>query len=297
LLFVALWCLSLAAAPRHTADVQPQHLHHHGATRMSMACVYAIEAYGLGADALPRIVDEAFDEVDRIDRLMSHYKAGSPLSRINREAAQRPVTVEPEPHDSGVVLEARGGRRDAFDGDRSYWRSDDPATPDQQLHTEPNPDPTGLYEAATGTCALQQRRRGLTKEPTALHDDAVRHAGHHDETIARVTSLYDECRASRERLDRDSLAAIRFANKSRQRAASRNARRIIQVGDLGSCTAGFNVDFGHRSALLWHDKQQDRCQTNRPELPPSGSRAVRPHVGVSSRLHAILTHLELSPLY
>src|SRR5205085_10536006 len=37
-----------------------------------------------------------FDEVDRIDRLMSHYKAESPLSRVNREAASHPVTVEPE---------------------------------------------------------------------------------------------------------------------------------------------------------------------------------------------------------
>jgi thiamine biosynthesis lipoprotein len=36
------------------------------------------------------------DEVDRIDRLMSHYKPESPLSRINREAAGSPVSVEPE---------------------------------------------------------------------------------------------------------------------------------------------------------------------------------------------------------
>ena len=61
-----------------------------------MACVYAIDAYGPDAAALPRIVEDAFDEVDRIDRLMSHYKADSPLSRINREAARHPVTVEPE---------------------------------------------------------------------------------------------------------------------------------------------------------------------------------------------------------
>jgi thiamine biosynthesis lipoprotein len=61
-----------------------------------MACLYAIEAYGPDADALPRIVDEAFDEVDRIDRLMSHYKAESPLSRINREAALHPTAVESE---------------------------------------------------------------------------------------------------------------------------------------------------------------------------------------------------------
>lgn len=61
-----------------------------------MACLYAIEAYGPDADALPRTVEAAFDEVDRIDRLMSHYKADSPLSRINREAARHPVAAEVE---------------------------------------------------------------------------------------------------------------------------------------------------------------------------------------------------------
>ncbi len=81
-----------------------------------MACEYAIEAYGRDAHALPRIVDEAFDEVDRIDRLMSHYKANSPLSRINREAAQQPVSVEPELFD--FIVDAMRYHRDsdgAFD--------------------------------------------------------------------------------------------------------------------------------------------------------------------------------------
>ncbi len=63
---------------------------------MSMACLYAIDAYGPDPATLPLIVQDAFDEVDRIDRLMSHYKAESPLSRINREAAGHPVSVEPE---------------------------------------------------------------------------------------------------------------------------------------------------------------------------------------------------------
>jgi thiamine biosynthesis lipoprotein len=61
-----------------------------------MACVYAIDAYGPDATALPRILDDALDEVDRIDRLMSHYKPDSPLSRLNREAARHPVTVDAE---------------------------------------------------------------------------------------------------------------------------------------------------------------------------------------------------------
>ena len=73
-----------------------QPLFHHEATRLSMACVYAIDAYGPDAAALPRIVEDAFDEVDRIDRLMSHYKADSPLSHLNRDAATNSVKVDAE---------------------------------------------------------------------------------------------------------------------------------------------------------------------------------------------------------
>ena len=91
-------------------------LYHHEATRLSMACVYAIDAYGPDAAALPRILDDAFDEVDRIDRLMSHYKADSPLSRVNRDAGGRPVAVEPELFD--FIAEAMRYNREsggAFD--------------------------------------------------------------------------------------------------------------------------------------------------------------------------------------
>ena len=79
-----------------TADSAQPPLSRHVATRMSMACVYAIEAYGADAQALPRIVEEGFDEVDRIDRLMSHYKAESPLSRLNQQAATIPWSSIPE---------------------------------------------------------------------------------------------------------------------------------------------------------------------------------------------------------
>jgi thiamine biosynthesis lipoprotein len=81
-----------------------------------MACVYAIEMYGPDADALPRIAGEALDEVDRIDRLMSHYKTDSPLSRINREAARQPVGVDAELFD--FIAEAMRYNREsggAFD--------------------------------------------------------------------------------------------------------------------------------------------------------------------------------------
>jgi FAD:protein FMN transferase len=100
--------LAIAQAPRRP--------YHHEATRMSMACAYAIDAYGLDAETLPRVLEEALDEVDRIDRLMSHYKADSPLSRLNREAGYGPVQVDPELFD--FIVESMRYYRDsdgAFD--------------------------------------------------------------------------------------------------------------------------------------------------------------------------------------
>lgn len=82
----------------------PQPLHHQASSRLSMGCVYAIEVYGRNAEALPAIVNEAFDEVDRIDRLMSHYRPESELSRLNREAARGPVSVTTELFD--FIVEA-----------------------------------------------------------------------------------------------------------------------------------------------------------------------------------------------
>ncbi len=83
---------------------------------MSMACEYAIVAYGEEEGARPRVLEAALDEVDRIDRLMSHYKPDSPLSRLNREAALGPVPVDPELFDF-IALSLRYGRESggAFD--------------------------------------------------------------------------------------------------------------------------------------------------------------------------------------
>src|SRR5262245_23047271 len=47
-------------------------------SRISMACAYTIVVYGRNNDPLTQIVDLALDEVDRIDRLMSHYQPESP---------------------------------------------------------------------------------------------------------------------------------------------------------------------------------------------------------------------------
>jgi thiamine biosynthesis lipoprotein len=75
-------------------QVRQPAVHRYEESRISMACTYSIIAYG--REDQGKILNEALDEVDRIDRLMSHYKKDSPLSEINREAAKGPVRVEPE---------------------------------------------------------------------------------------------------------------------------------------------------------------------------------------------------------
>jgi len=61
-----------------------------------MACTWAVKLCGHDRTLLRAAATEAFDEADRIDRLMSHYRPESGLSRLNREAAAGPVEVEPE---------------------------------------------------------------------------------------------------------------------------------------------------------------------------------------------------------
>ena len=94
---VAAAILVAMAAERSIAFEQPASaLHKVEASRMSMGCLYSIVAYGSDRDAIARTLEAALDEVDRIDRLMSHYREDSPVSRLNREAARVPVTVDRE---------------------------------------------------------------------------------------------------------------------------------------------------------------------------------------------------------
>ena len=76
-------CLSWCGVVTARGDLE-----RYDAGRLSMGCVYTIAAYSADRGSLPRILEAALDEVDRIDRLMSHYRPDSPLSRLNREAAQ-----------------------------------------------------------------------------------------------------------------------------------------------------------------------------------------------------------------
>jgi thiamine biosynthesis lipoprotein len=86
----------IATAPVGDAATRRATVSCHEESRIAMGCTAIVRACGPDARVLPGIVGEALDEIDRIDRLMSHYRRDSPLSRLNREAANGPVAVDPE---------------------------------------------------------------------------------------------------------------------------------------------------------------------------------------------------------
>jgi len=62
----------------------------------AMGATFSVVLYGSDQDLMNRAIDAAFDEVHRLDELLSNYKPASEWSRINREAAVGPVVVSSE---------------------------------------------------------------------------------------------------------------------------------------------------------------------------------------------------------
>ncbi len=62
----------------------------------AMATDFALYLYSDDVEDAASVSDEVFDEIDRVEQLLSNYRESSELSRINREAAAGPVTTDPE---------------------------------------------------------------------------------------------------------------------------------------------------------------------------------------------------------
>jgi thiamine biosynthesis lipoprotein len=90
------WFLAVAltAAGVQPAPAQTDSLFHDA--RPAMGTTFDIYLYAAGAARAAMIIDEAFAEIDRVEALLSHYRADSELSRLNARAAHEPVTTEPE---------------------------------------------------------------------------------------------------------------------------------------------------------------------------------------------------------
>ncbi|HET9405678.1 MAG TPA: FAD:protein FMN transferase [Candidatus Sulfotelmatobacter sp.] len=62
----------------------------------AMGATFSVVVYGSDSASMNQAIDAALGEAHRLDELLSNYKPESEWSRINRDAAVRPVTVSPE---------------------------------------------------------------------------------------------------------------------------------------------------------------------------------------------------------
>ena len=62
----------------------------------AMGATFSVVLYGSDQQSMNQAIDAAFDEAHRLDVLLSNYRPESEWSRINRDAASRPLTVSPE---------------------------------------------------------------------------------------------------------------------------------------------------------------------------------------------------------
>jgi FAD:protein FMN transferase len=62
----------------------------------AMGTTYTLALYGSDRYGLDTVIDAAFDEVNRLDGMLSNYRADSEWSRVNREAGRQSVPVSPE---------------------------------------------------------------------------------------------------------------------------------------------------------------------------------------------------------
>ena len=62
----------------------------------AMGTTYTITLYGDGQERVEAALEAAFNEVRRVDGMLSNYRPDSEWSEVNRYAAERPVKVTPE---------------------------------------------------------------------------------------------------------------------------------------------------------------------------------------------------------
>jgi len=90
LAFLLLLLRGLATA-QYTPTVTRFHLSH-----AAMGTEFTIDLYARDEASAEDEANLAFDEIDRLEELLSNYRPSSELSRIGREAGDGPVTTDPE---------------------------------------------------------------------------------------------------------------------------------------------------------------------------------------------------------
>lgn len=91
----ALMMAAFATTPVAKA-VAPRPLTLYTTTHPAMGTEFTLYLYSSDAAVAAETSEEVFDEVDRVEQLLSNYRDSSELSRINQNAAASLVTTDPE---------------------------------------------------------------------------------------------------------------------------------------------------------------------------------------------------------
>lgn len=90
-LYVVITCLQAGFGQ---AQTKPLLLFHD--VHSAMGSEFTIDLYAPDQESAQQWMQLSFDEVDRIEALLSNYRPSSELSRISRDAGAHPVTTDPE---------------------------------------------------------------------------------------------------------------------------------------------------------------------------------------------------------
>jgi len=86
----------LPEQPVSRKPVETAHLSLYRSSHEAMGTLYTMEIYARSQDEANGLFELAFDEVDRIDSLLSNYQPSSELIRITEGAPKGPITTDPE---------------------------------------------------------------------------------------------------------------------------------------------------------------------------------------------------------
>jgi FAD:protein FMN transferase len=99
-IFLSVACLTMLSGSADSAHALPsgelQAQHVYLETHSAMGTIFSLYLYADSEDRARSIAQTAFDEVDRVDALLSNYQESSELSRINREASHHAVITDGE---------------------------------------------------------------------------------------------------------------------------------------------------------------------------------------------------------
>jgi len=109
--FAVVLLLLVASASARTEPLSPVHQQ-----RYSMGTMFDIVVYHSSRADAERAIQKAFEEITRLDQVLSHFKPDSDLSKLVREARRGFVAVEPSLYEvlqqSIIFSRASGGKFD-----------------------------------------------------------------------------------------------------------------------------------------------------------------------------------------